>query len=60
MNQSNAMGFAIGSFVLGALIVVGIFVVADVSMTLIVGPLIAVGIAAYASFRTAMSDDSRT
>ncbi len=53
---SRALLTGIGGFVVGLLICIGVFLVADVSLGLLPGPLIAVAIAAYLAYRSARDD----
>ncbi len=56
--RSTALLIGVGGFVVGALICIGVFLAADVSLALLPGPLIAIGIAANLAYKSALRDAS--
>ena len=58
MSQERALVLSVGSFVLFAAFILILFVMVDISLSLSIGPLIAVAIASAWVYRDARGSDS--
>lgn len=58
MSQSRAVLLGVGTFVVALALCVALFLALDVDMLYLVGPAIAVGVASYSAYKSALRDDS--